>query len=208
MISPAKLNVLCLHGKEQNAELFRSRLGRIPVKAKAYARFHIVDAPYELPLKDGDQVCMRSWYHRDASGQYDLPSIDHSIRYLHEIWEGDSGPFHGILGFSQGGTMAAIMASQQQLFKGLQFIICYGAPDVKHDRYASIPSAIRSLHFAGKSDAVVAMESSKSLFSRFSDGLFIEHEQGHCIPMKADYIATTVDFIIANLQSVSSQSSR
>jgi Serine hydrolase (FSH1) len=48
--------VLSLHGSQQNAEILRTRLGRIVPKVKQYASFTFIDAPHILPLKDGDEV--------------------------------------------------------------------------------------------------------------------------------------------------------
>lgn len=52
--SGEKLNILCLHGKSQNKEVFRTRLGRIPHKCKDVAVFYCdVEAPHDLPLVEG-----------------------------------------------------------------------------------------------------------------------------------------------------------
>jgi hypothetical protein len=48
--------VLALHGSQQNAEVLRTRLGRIVPKAKKHASFVFLDAPHILPLKDGDEI--------------------------------------------------------------------------------------------------------------------------------------------------------
>jgi Serine hydrolase (FSH1) len=50
------LKVLSLHGSQQNAEILRTRLGRIVPKVKLYASFTFIDAPHILPLNDGDEV--------------------------------------------------------------------------------------------------------------------------------------------------------
>ena len=50
------LHILALHGKQQNGQIFRSRLGQIPRKLKAVATFHIIESPHEMPLEEGDEV--------------------------------------------------------------------------------------------------------------------------------------------------------
>ena len=48
------LHILCLHGKSQNKEVFRTRLGRIPHKCKDLAIFFTdIEAPHCLPLSEG-----------------------------------------------------------------------------------------------------------------------------------------------------------
>ena len=48
--------VLGLHGSQQNAEVLRTRLGRIVPKVKKNASFLFIDAPHILPLKAGDEI--------------------------------------------------------------------------------------------------------------------------------------------------------
>lgn len=48
--------VLGLHGSQQNAEVLRTRLGRIVPKIKKHVSFVYLDAPHVLPLKAGDEV--------------------------------------------------------------------------------------------------------------------------------------------------------
>jgi hypothetical protein len=82
----------------QNAEIFRTRLGRLPHKAKGLASFHFVSAPHLLPVKAGDEVAMCTWYIRDpTSGDIDGASLDESLRSLEEMWTAQ-GPFDGVLG--------------------------------------------------------------------------------------------------------------
>lgn len=53
------LKILALHGSQQNAEVLRTRLGRIVPKVRKYATFSYLDAPHILPLKDGDEIRYR-----------------------------------------------------------------------------------------------------------------------------------------------------
>ncbi|KAJ1417424.1 serine hydrolase FSH [Ochromonadaceae sp. CCMP2298] len=53
---PHTLRILCLHGKQQNKETFRTKLGNIPRKLKALAALTIVDAPHALPDDIGEGV--------------------------------------------------------------------------------------------------------------------------------------------------------
>ncbi len=195
------LKILCLHGKQQNKEIMRTRLGKIPHKLKSMAQLTIIDAPLmDGYLADNSQE-VRTWFIRDDTGVIDVSSVEQSIRYIQNIWE-ESGPFDGILGFSMGGTVAAIMTmkSNIELFPGLKFGIFIGSPDIPtvklgYTENVNIPETIRSLHIAGNADAVVSIVSSKALVERFVDPVFIEHEQGHCIPMKAEMLGNIVNFV-------------
>jgi hypothetical protein len=211
-----KMKVLCLHGKTQNREIMRSRMGRIPHKSKQIAEYTYIDAPHCLELKAGDDISMRTWVYRDNDGIVDLLSLETSLSYLESIWNGIIIPesnnnnnieniqaYDGILGFSQGGTMAGVMSSLPLRFPGIKFVICIGAPDLYGmPVFPKIPQSIHSLHLAGITDAVVSVKISRTLYERFggNDPLkiisrFIEHPMGHCIPMKAQFIGEIVSFI-------------
>ena len=120
------------------------------------------------------------------------------------------GPFDGIFGFSQGGAVASLMASRQDLFPGLKFIIIVGSPDIENLHYSNVGRLIqtkkvgeisvkkikiKSLHFAGTADKIVSVQESQILASRFESSEFYEHEQGHCIPTKSINIATMITFL-------------
>ena len=119
------------------------------------------------------------------------------------------GPFDGILGFSQGGAIAALMACRLDIFHGLKFVILAGAPDIKDLQFSAskesaTPNAkltTRSLHFAGALDAVVPPEHSLILAASFQFSQYVEHPQGHCIPTKPQYISIISTFLESQLNS-------
>lgn len=107
------------------------------------------------------------------------------------------------------------MACRSDLFLGLKFVILAGAPNIEDLHFpaskklsemacSATPQtklSIRSLHFAGLSDAVVLPESSSTLASRFESPLYIEHPQGHCIPTKPHFISIISEFLESQLLS-------
>ena len=150
------MKILALHGKQQNGEVFRSRLGRLPdkihqlqasINATTMMIIDYVDAPFELPLKQGDAISMRTWYLRrgeddnnSRNSSIDYESVEKTLNYLEAIWHSSSsseGKYIGILGFSQGGMIAAIVASQPLRFPGLQFAIIGGALDINYSSSSS-----------------------------------------------------------------------
>lgn len=224
-MSVRKLKILCLHGKQQNKEIFRTKLGRIPHKLKHFAELTVIDAPFILEELSTPEVSARTWFYREPEiNEINTESLKSSISMLQQTWF-ESGPFDGVLGFSMGGTMAAVMSASvlpsqpdgitvepiendEQLFPGLKFVICAGAVDIPAYLEAAIPTVglplrypltvperIQSLHIAGKADTSVPIESSVALASRFKEALFVEHEQGHHIPMKAVVLQAIVDFV-------------
>lgn len=66
---------------------------------------------------------------------------------------------------------------------------------------ASVGEGVASLHVAGKADLAVPLASSLSLSRRFQSPIFLEHDQGHCIPMKANFLERYVAFVQSHLET-------
>lgn len=215
--------ILCLHGKQQNKEIFRTKLGRIPPKLKSKATLTIIDGPFDCPDEDprlndagngessnvtdgsienstaipSSSSVKKSWFDKSAEGVIDPNTLQTSLDYIKEVWTKE-GPFDGILGFSMGGTLAAILASESHIsnYPGLKFLICIGAPNIPPTLGEFIISPeIRSLHMAGANDTMIPVDWSQSLANRFCNPVFYIHPQGHCIPMKAENIAWVTEFV-------------
>jgi hypothetical protein len=194
------MKVLGLHGKQQNADVFHTRCSKLIAKAqrlKLVTLFHCIDGAHQLPLRAGDEVPMRSWYERQRNGVIIQDSLELSLQRIEAAWK-EVGPFEGLLGFSMGGSMAAIVASLPARFPGLRFIVIAGAPDLD-DRSLGYqlfePPALRSLHLIGLVDRTVEPHSSHSLAAKFTAPQVVEHELGHCIPSKAAHIDCMLDFL-------------
>lgn len=201
------MKVLVLHGKQQNAEVFRGRCNKLTSRAvrdKMVTKFYFHDAPHCLPLKDGDQVPMRTWYLRNRDGSIEQGSFDQTVSELEEVWR-TQGPFEGILGFSMGGAMASIIASMPAKFPNLAFVLIAGAPDI--DQKFVIPANVLSLHLIGLDDRTVLPKSSHSLANKYHGPLVTEHELGHCLPMKANHLQLMMEFLQDMRQSCASQPS-
>jgi predicted esterase len=194
--------ILLLHGSQQNVEVLKTRLGRTVSRLSKFANLFFTDSPHELPLKEGDDAPMRTWYRRGDDGDIIVVSIQETLDAIKSVWDRD-GPFDGIFGFSQGGIVAALIAMFPDRFHGLKFVICAGAPfseqlfskTPKILSTTSISSQVKSLHFAGKQDTVVPISSSTKLASLFADAQFVEHDQGHCIPSRAESVNVLLSFV-------------
>lgn len=214
-----KLKILCLHGKQQNKEVFRTKLGRIPHKLRHVAELTIIDAPHVLEIDLISDNTARTWFFREPDTNYvHVDSLISTLSELQRTWR-ELGPFDGLLGFSMGGTIASFLAGLDSskaegiaggelLFPGLKFVVCAGAVDIHPHLEASIeklglplrspftiPAGIASLHIAGSADTSVPLASSLALSQRFVDPQFIEHDQGHHIPSKALVVGGIVDFV-------------
>ena len=113
-----KARILCLHGYAQNGEFFRSRTGALRKALKAVADFHFIDAPHtataeflgDVPEERGSAL---GWFNVGETAPGSRPAtstqyvgVDAALSRVRLAVEAD-GPFDGILGFSQGATLAA-----------------------------------------------------------------------------------------------------
>lgn len=134
--------------------------------------------------------------------QHQTDGYDISLSHLKAAFT-QEGPFDGILGFSQGAAMAALISAQQEKLKGnLDFkfvILCSGfALHTKEMECGLIKCP--SLHVFGNEhgkDRQIANQASKELASLYdgSCSVIIEHDCGHIIPTRSPYIDEIKDFL-------------
>jgi len=179
-----KLRVLCLHGNQQTSEIFRARLGRLPHRARRVASFEFVEAPHELPLREGDEVPTHAWWTSDEDGSTQF--LEESIKVVKSAIEKKKP--HGLLGFSAGGSMAArVVHEQDDVVNGIKFVLVAGSPSMNAagffwDGVGTKELEVPSLHVMGEKDGLVSIEASMELAKRFKDPRIFKHEQGHCVP--------------------------
>ncbi|RYQ89895.1 hypothetical protein Ahy_B09g096283 isoform D [Arachis hypogaea] len=134
--------------------------------------------------------------------QQQTEGYDTSLSHLKNVFS-QQGSFDGILGFSQGAAMAALISAQQEQLKGeMDFkfvIICSGfSLNVKEMERGIIKCP--SLHIFGNEhgkDRQIANQASKELTSLYDDGcsVIIEHDCGHIIPTRSPYIDEIKGFL-------------
>eukprot|EP00466_Bigelowiella_natans_P005101 jgi/Bigna1/132034/aug1.16_g6742 len=110
MSDAPSLRVLCLHGMHQCGEIFSQRLGALRKKAgRLKLQLHFVDAPFELPLEEGQQVAMRCWY-RKGQEEKDWKT---TLKFISQE-DRKHGPFDGIIGFSQGAGICGLLCRTRE----------------------------------------------------------------------------------------------
>lgn len=116
----------------------------------------------------------------------------------------EAGPFDGVLGFSQGAAMAALLSSLQPKLKGqidFRFVILCSGFVVNMTEFPQGSIDIPSLHVfgndTGSKDRQIDSQASRHLSSVFEVGcsVIVEHGFGHIIPTQSPYIDTMRDFL-------------
>lgn len=211
----SKLNVLCLCGYAQNAEMFRSRTGALRKALKSKCEFHFVEPPHEATASfltadaDGNGRCALGWWNaaEDAarpSTSKTYVGLDASLDAVRHAVE-EHGPFDGVLGFSQGATLAALLCLTPAETLPFRFAMLisgfmprdasleplFGVMDEPPPTRISLPS----LHVMGTADALVPVSSSRRLAECFADPLIHTHEGGHAVISSAELRAQLKDFV-------------
>lgn len=105
--------ILCLHGGGTSAMIFKIQTRRLQFALRANFRFVFVDAPFEsgagpgvLPVFEGCDPFYRWVVPEDHNQERSQQRVRQVLREAVRKDEGE-GEFVGVLGFSQGGRMAA-----------------------------------------------------------------------------------------------------
>ncbi|KAJ5351829.1 hypothetical protein N7452_000803 [Penicillium brevicompactum] len=203
------MKILMLHGSRQSGELFRAKLQALEkLFQRAFGPFQpgtneliYPTAPFPLVSPSGtselrDRHGAWSWFQSESIDGV-LPGLNDSLLSIASILK-ESGPFDGIIGFSQGGALAAMIASlleenrsdaftqlsseggiefpeafAQLTHPPLKFVVSISGYAVSHLDYCAFYSpAIRTptLHFLGSMDTIVEEEVSMKLVHYCHEG--------------------------------------
>eukprot|EP01083_Nonionella_stella_P074831 203101_1 len=204
-----KLRLLCLHGYLQNDRNFRGRCGSLKRGLRDIADLYFLCAPHEVPVSTMSSNEYKApetvinnvnpkknppsntpkytwWFASDDGSIYRdwKDSVDYVLKFMES-----EGPFDGILGFSQGATMAALVCAHlQHDDSGAVRVRCVflaggfvpRAEDVRKALGGNIDCP--SLHVIGSSDQIVEQSRSKDLAKFFTNPTISVHSGGHFIP--------------------------
>ncbi|KAJ7261230.1 serine hydrolase FSH [Mycena rebaudengoi] len=214
----ATTTVLVLHGHSQNAEMMMERLTALRKQCGNRVEFVFLDGP--LALQSGNwelfistpratfstaiapnQYLSRSWWSWIPEKEEAI-NLPESLELIRDILR--TRTFDGVLGFSQGATMAAILTALLErpliyppfLIDGnaphppLKFCISVAGFKLK-DPIANIIFAARystpTLHVIGKADTRIEAWKSRNLAKICTNALIEEHDGGHLIPSDGNW---------------------
>ncbi|CAN8100518.1 unnamed protein product [Discula destructiva] len=242
-----EVKILMLHGYTQSGPLFRAKTRAVEkLLAKSLAPAHLKPvlfyptAPNPLDAKDipgyqppppgeeeeegGSTTDAWAWFRKDeATASYRL--LPEGMRRVAACIRDDAaGHVDGVVGFSQGGFMAASVAAalETEPFprqpptadehdwvrelraanggRALRFAVVYSgffAPQGALSWLYTAPDKIRTptLHFIGSLDTVVDEGRSRGLVERCAEPVVVVHPGGHYVPVAKEWVAPLVGFV-------------
>ncbi|KAH6683702.1 dihydrofolate reductase [Plectosphaerella plurivora] len=237
------LNILMLHGYTQSGPLFRSKtraLEKLLAKAltplNLNAVCHYPTGPLRLDAKEipgytppeGDaedegETDSWAWFRKrddpQVPGGITYIGLDSGMNTVAEAIRGIEGGVDGVIGFSQGGAMTALVASVLETphrevpeasaawatdlreangGRGLKFAGIYSGFFATDEALAwtyEPKIQIPSVHFIGSLDTVVEESRSQALVERFEDPVIVVHPGGHYVPISKEWAMALAGFV-------------
>lgn len=206
------LRILALHSFRTSGLIFEKQLrisGLYTVLTEELkAELTFVNAPRKASGPIPQDVLMAfpsdayyEWWNATLDEEKNTWHYDHcdeSLEYLHHVWE-EHGGFDGIVGFSQGGAIAALFAAMM-VRRGSppRFIICISGIKVRDGRFDAYYKAIADLpsaHIVGQHDPVKIL--TNRLVKCFASPVVLTHDRGHVVPRLHPDMSTTLKNFIA-----------
>lgn len=219
----APLRLLCIHGYRQNGSSFREKTGALRKLLKKQVELVYVSAPHSVqqasseaqekenssdPGPGGDEDPRGWWFSdihaRSFSAQQQCEEslgLDDSVAAVREAVK-VQGPFDGILGFSQGAALVAMLCSLQEQklepefsFRFAILVAGFRSACEEHQKFYNLPLQIPSLHVFGLEDRVIPDNMSRELLPSFQDPHVLTHPGGHFVPAASAHRQTYQDFL-------------
>ncbi|XP_076876435.1 esterase OVCA2 [Brachyhypopomus gauderio] len=199
------LRVLCVHGYRQNSSSFREKTGALRKLLRKQVELVFINAPHQVPPISSAQVQeksasdedQRGWWFSDSQARsFDARQQCESSLGLEESVEAvrmavkDQGPFDGILGFSQGAALVAMICALQERkqepvfnFRFAVLVAGFRSACAQHQHfYENLEITLPSLHVFGQEDKVIPEQMSRDLLPTFPRAHVLTHPGGHFVP--------------------------
>ncbi|KAJ5249136.1 hypothetical protein N7468_000587 [Penicillium chermesinum] len=196
------MKFVCLHGAGTNAEIFEIQTGGLcqVLKAKGH-RFRFLNGKFEAPVeKELEGVIDGPFFNHYARTKDPPPGpqVEEGMENVYQFMAA-RGPFDGIMGFSQGGSLAARLIIKHAeehpleapLFRCAIFL-CAGQPwdssgtDFVEPRPDYHPINIPTAHIVGKNDHIYPMSTKVYQLCEPSKASYYDHGGGHQIPFQSE----------------------
>ena len=195
------LKILCLHGKGGCSSSFRPSLAPLVDALGPSVVFDIVDAPHEL----GPSTSRAWWLLPPGERRFTAPTYEGdevAIEAISAAWR-ERGPYDGVLGFSQGAMLAAIITARGALDQGPlpRFALMFGAatPKPYEPLLAALSEqgcAVPTLHSVSASDRINPATMGEWVAGCFAPSAeVLHHDAAHAVPQDAASVETVRAFV-------------
>ncbi|GAY33421.1 hypothetical protein CUMW_007150 [Citrus unshiu] len=194
-----KLKLLCLHGFRTSGKFLQKQISKWDPSIFAHFDMEFPDGIFPAGGKSDIEGIFPppyfEWFQFNKEFT-EYTNLEECVSYLTEYIT-SNGPFDGLLGFSQGATLSALLLGYQAQGKVLKehppmklFVSISGSkfrdPSICEVAYKDTFN-VKSAHFIGAKDWLKLP--SEELATAFHNPLIIRHPQGHTVP-RLDEAAT------------------
>ncbi|KAL9237882.1 hypothetical protein vseg_012379 [Gypsophila vaccaria] len=187
-----KMKILCLHGFRTSGAFLKKQISKWDPSIFAHFDLDFPDGLFPAGGKSDIEGIFPppyfEWFQFNKEFT-EYSNLEECISYLCEYIT-TNGPFDGLLGFSQGATLCALLTGYQQQGKVLKehppikFLIFVSGSKFRAPEYCDVafkdPIPTKSVHFIGEKDWLKLP--SEELAAAFVDPIIIRHPQGHTVP--------------------------
>mmetsp|Transcript_2185 Transcript_2185/g.4677 ORF Transcript_2185/g.4677 Transcript_2185/m.4677 type:complete len:1037 (+) Transcript_2185:772-3882(+) len=191
------LRILVLHGNRANLRKFKAKVyekmkeigsDEVPVTLD-FIKSPIIyrgDDMTESEARERDNRCW--WTVKNEGDSIIYEGLEQGIDAL-ENWFQQNGAYNGVMGFSQGATMASILAAK--MYSGqlqhvrFQFLVCISGFNVRDTECSKMFSGdkicVPSFHTWGKVDKEINASRSMQLANNFHEPCTVPHQGEHLV---------------------------
>ncbi|XP_036624577.1 esterase OVCA2 [Trichosurus vulpecula] len=197
------LRILCLAGFRQSERGFREKTGSLRKALRGRAELLYLSGPHPIPEPapapgpySREEEPRGWWFSEPEAASFSALEEPAECRGLDEALGvvgqamAQHGPLDGLLGFSQGAALAALVCALAQSgdprFPLPRFVILISGFRPRGPRltlpFRQAPLMLPSLHVLGETDRVIPTRESLELAACFSGAVTLSHPGGHFIP--------------------------
>ncbi|KAJ0042898.1 hypothetical protein Pint_18369 [Pistacia integerrima] len=187
-----KMKILCLHGFRTSGSFLKKQISKWDPSIFAHFEMDFPDGIFPAGGKSDIEGIFPPPYFEWFQFNEDFTeytNLEQCITHLCDYIT-TKGPFDGLLGFSQGATLSALLLGYQTQGKVLKdhpplkfFVSISGSkfrkPNICEVAYKD-PIKAKSVHFIGAKDWLKLP--SEELAAAFENPLIVRHPQGHTVP--------------------------
>lgn len=206
------MKFLCLHGYTQNGALYAKKAsGLRKLLKKAGHELVFIDGPLkvevdDLPFEPSQELLdtdMRAWWRIDSEDPATYGNTDVAFEAVKAAVDAE-GPFDGVIGFSQGAGLAAVLtkaitqiAPNNPAFKIAILYSAFRMQAASAQHWYETPFTVPTLHVMGTLDTVVPEEKGMALYNCWAPNAraLLKHPGGHYTPSQKPILQAVLKFV-------------